>query len=376
LNPLPAGGFKRPVSFDGMTSPLWVQRPQDTHAATGGDALETLNATAIDLSSCYPLQTYIVTDAMTAALQTSPSVNIYSVDLSKVSSGGTPEQQQLAKEEISIVEQVRRARTQADKGFRNESSGTNVFSPLAMASSRGGDAPVMPRVPVPRKRSYNSIAELKTQMEAWAKAGLVEHRGQRFPAERFQKEAKQSPQAAQAIIEAATELLAESNDARVLLMVAQLADNTAYRPFYESVTSRLEKGVPDAKGIRSSTLREDLLRRLTDRVPATDPDLSSRAHALLRREGRPDLRLAMLNYFDPKSEIVDVLREVCQKPANPSLIANAVGHIAMRSPERLSEAAGYIAKQNEKTRALSLAEIRRRTPERANSELAKTLGLA
>ena len=370
LNPLPVGGFKRPVSFDGMTSPLWVQRPPDTHAATGGDALETLNAAAIELSSCYPLQAYIVTGAMTTALNASPSVNIYSVDLSRVSSGGTPEEQQLGKEEISIVEQVRRARTEADQGFRNEASGSNVFSALALSSHLGGDAPVMPRLPVPRKRSYGSIAELKTQMEAWAKAGLVEHRGQRFPAERFQQEARQSPEAARSIVEAATELLAESNDPRVLLMAAQLADNTAYKPFYEAVIGRLEKSVPDAKGVRSGTLREDLLNRLTDRVPSIDPDLSTRAHALLQREGRPDLRLAMLNYFDPKNEIVDVLREVCEQPADPSLIANAAGHIALRQSERLPEAAGYIAKQKEKTRALALAEIRRWRP-----DLAERLGL-
>jgi hypothetical protein len=224
----------------------------------------------------------------------------------------------------------------------------------------------MPRVAVPRKHSYGSIADLKAQMEAWAKAGLVEHRGQRFPAERFQKEARQSPDAARAIVEAATELLVESNDPRVLLMAAQLADNTTYRPFYEAVLDRLEKGGPDANGVRSNTLRGDFLQRLTDRVPATDPALSVRAHSLLRREGRPDLRLAMLNYFDPKNEIVDVLREVCEHPADPSLIAHAAGHIALRSPERLTEAAGYIASQKEKTRTIALAEIRRRRPDLAD----------
>jgi hypothetical protein len=303
-------------------------------------------------------------------------VNFYSVDLTKVFPGVTPEERLLAAEEISIVEQVRKARTEADKGFRNQSSGNDVYSALALTSSLGGDAPVVPRVPVPRKRSYSSIAELKTQMEAWARAGLVEHRGQRFPAERFQKEAKQSPEAARAIVQAATELISESNDPRVLLMAAQLADNTTYRPFYEAVIGRLEKGVPEAKGIRFGTLREDLLQRVTDRVPATDRDLSTRAHILLRREGRPDLRLAMLNYFDPKNEIVDVLKEVCARPANPSLVANSAGQIAERMPERLVEAAGHIAQQKEKSRALALAEIRRRAPalaERLHADLTKVL---
>jgi hypothetical protein len=161
-------------------------------------------------------------------------------------------------------------------------------------------------------------------------------------------------------------------------MVAQLGDNTSYRPFYEALLKRLETSVPDARGIRSGTLREDLLRRLADRVPATDPDLSPRAHALLKRYGQEDIRLEMLNYSDPKNEMVDVLAEVCQSPANPWLIANAIGHIAIRQPERLIEAAGYVSQQNEKVRALSFAEIGRAAPaaiEHQRENLEKSLGL-
>jgi hypothetical protein len=378
LNPPPAGGFIRPVSFDGMTSPLWVQRPPDQHAATGGDALETLNATTIDLSSCLPVQPYMLTDPMTATLHASPSVNIYSVDLAEAASGGTPENQLLGDEEISIVQQVREARTQANEAFQNQPNADRLSSARALAMSLGGDETVISQNAVPRKRVYSSIAELKAQMEAWAKGGLVEHRGQRFPAERFLQEARQSPEAAELIVEAAAELLAESNDPRVLVMVAQLGDDTTYRPFYEAVLDRLETNVPDARGIRSSTLREDLLKRLADRVPATDPILSLRAHALLKREGRQDIRLEMLNYFDPDKEIVDVLAEVSQRPANPWLIANAMAHIAARQPERLIEAAGYVSRQNEKTRALAYAEISRAAPaviEDQGENLEKSLGL-
>jgi hypothetical protein len=378
LNPPPAGGFIRPVSFDGMTSPLWVQRPPDQHAATGGDALETLNATTIDLSSCLPVQPYMLTDPMTATLHASPSVNIYSVDLAEAASGGTPENQLLGDEEISIVQQVREARTQANEAFQNQPNADRLSSARALAMSLGGDETVISQNAVPRKRVYSSIAELKAQMEAWAKGGLVEHRGQRFPAERFLQEARQSPEAAELIVEAAAELLAESNDPRVLVMVAQLGDDTTYRPFYEAVLDRLETNVPDARGIRSSTLREDLLKRLADRVPTTDPILSLRAHALLKREGRQDIRLEMLNYFDPDKEIVDVLAEVSQRPANPWLIANAMAHIAARQPERLIEAAGYVSRQNEKTRALAYAEISRAAPaviEDQGENLEKSLGL-
>jgi hypothetical protein len=378
LNPLPAGGFIRPVSFDGMTSPLWVQRPPDQHAATGGDALETLNVTTIDLSSCLPVQPYIVTDLMTAALNASPSVNIYSVDLAEVARGGTPENQLLGHQETLIVRQVREARTHADKAFQSQMSAKSLDEVQTSSIGLGGDQVTLPQNVVPRRQIYSSIFELKTQMKAWAKAGLVEHRGQRFPAERFLQEARRSPQAAEQIVKAAAELLAESNDPRVLVMVAQLGDNTSYRPFYEALLDRLETHVPDARGIRSSTLREDLLKRLADRVPATDPDLSSRAHALLKREGRPDIRLEMLIYFDPASEIVDVLAEVSQHTANPWLMANAIAHIAARQPERLIEAAGYISRQSEKTRVLAYSEIRRAVPaviESQGENLEKSLDL-
>jgi hypothetical protein len=159
-------------------------------------------------------------------------------------------------------------------------------------------------------------------------------------------------------------------------MAAQLGDNANQQPFYEAVLDRLEKGVPDARGIRSATLRDDLLQRLADRLPSVEPNLSARAHAILKRENRPDIRLAMLNYFDPKAEIVDVLGEVCRKPADPSLIANAARHIAARQPERLLEAAGYVARQKEKTRDLFYDELRRAAPgwvDRNGADLSKAL---
>jgi len=130
--------------------------------------------------------------------------------------------------------------------------------------------------------------------------------------------------------------------------------------------------------VAKGTLREDLLKRLADRVPSTDPNLSPRAHALLKREGRQDIRLEMLHYSDPDKEIVDVLAEVCKSPADPWLIANAIAHIAVRQPERLIEAAGYVSGQNEKVRALAYTEIRRAAPaviEQQRESLEKSLGL-
>jgi hypothetical protein len=216
--------------------------------------------------------------------------------------------------------------------------------------------------PLPRKRDYASTADLKEQMIAWATAGLVEHRGQQFPAERFQKEAEASPERAGQIVQAAAELLTESSDPRVLQMAAQLGDDTTYAPYYEALLGRLEKGVPEAPGIRSRTLRDDLLKRLADRTPSTDAALAPRAHAVLKQTGRPDIRLSMLTKHDPAGEIVDVLEEACQGDADPSLIALSAARIAARAPAMLSRAASVVARQKPKARELFLREVQRVAP--------------
>ena len=83
----------RPVSFDGMLSPLWVQRPPNQSAATGGDAVEALNKDAVRLSAMGPAQAYIVTPEMTKALKQAATewpVDAYSEDLNKVAKGDDP----------------------------------------------------------------------------------------------------------------------------------------------------------------------------------------------------------------------------------------------------------------------------------------------
>jgi hypothetical protein len=361
LNPSPIPACIRPVSFDGMTSPLWVQRPPDQHAATGGDALETHTQNAIPLDTCLPLQSYIVTNDMTLALQASPSVNFYAVDLALVASGGTPANQLLGNEQRSIVAEVRRARTAADLGFEKLGKGSAITSTPPGASDSRQSA--MPNNALPRKRSYQSIEDLKEQMEAWAQAGLVEHRGQRFSAERFEREAEASPERATEIATAAAELLNESTDSRVLQMVAQLARHSGYAPYYDALLRRLETGdVPDGAGLRSRTLREDLLKRLADVLPATDENLAARAHGVLKKEGRANIRLALLNQFDPAGETVDVLAEVCRGEADPSLVALTAARLSRSAPALLLRAAAIVAGQKERTRGLFYQEIQRAAP--------------
>ena len=72
-------------------------------------------------------------------------------------------------------------RTEADKEFHEQVGDNTVLSLLQLSIGFGGEKAVMPQNAEPRKHAYSSIAELKRQMEVWAKAGLVEHRGQAIP---------------------------------------------------------------------------------------------------------------------------------------------------------------------------------------------------
>jgi hypothetical protein len=361
LNLNPAGrALIRPVSFDGMTSPLWVQHPPNQPAATGGGALETLNKDTVRLDQLAPCQAYVLTSPMTAALKDSPSVNDYAPDLRKVCPGNTPESRRVAAEEIAIVRETRRGRRAADRAFREFfAKGETAPLPLALAQALPAPTPNGNGKPM-----GTAAQQLKSEMDRWARGGLVEHRGQRFPADRFQRQAAESPEAARAIERAAAELLAESRDARVLTMVAQLggAKDTA---FYSALLDRLEARsipLPDAPGIRYKTLREDLLWKLAEPHPATDPTLSARARALLEREQLHPILLAHLLHAGSAEQIVGALGKVPADEADPWHVAMAGAALAKRQPDQLLAAAAHVAKLPPQTRALFLNEAHRAAP--------------
>ena len=235
----------RPVSFDGMLSPLWVQRPPNQSAATGGGAVEALNKDAVRLSAMGPAQAYIVTREMTKALKQAATewpVDAYSEDLNKVAKGDDPAVTLLGQEQASIVEEVRRSRRAADAAFREQTAPPSAVPSAAVVATAAPSTRIaMTKLPLPTGQSNLASREALTEeMVAWAKRNHIQNRGQRFPAERFREEAKQSPAAAQAIIEAATVLLRNSDDPAVLQLVAQLGPDTSYRPFYEALLNRLE----------------------------------------------------------------------------------------------------------------------------------------
>ena len=362
----------RPVSFDGMLSPLWVQRPPNQSAATGGGAVEALNKDAVRLSAMGPAQAYIVTPEMTKALKQAATewpVNAYSEDLNKVAKGDDPAVTLLGQEQTSIVEEVRRSRRAADAAFRAQTAPPSALPSAAVVATAAPSTRIaMTKLPLPTGQSnLASRQALTDEMVAWAKGNHIQNRGQRFPAERFREEAKQSPAAAQAIIEAATVLLRNSDDPAVLQLVAQLGPDTSYRPFYEALLDRLEAKrhrLPDAPGLRTKTIRGDLMLRLTEHLPATDPKLSPRAHALLAHAGRHDIRLAMFLEAGRYDMLVATLGEAASSAnLDPWIAARAALAVAREQPERLQEAAAQMARLPAATRDRFMQTVRQAAPD-------------
>jgi hypothetical protein len=362
----------RPVSFDGMLSPLWVQRPPNQSAATGGDAVEALNKDAVRISAMGPAQAYIVTPEMTKALKQATTewpVDAYSEDLNKVAKGDDPAITLLGQEQTSIVEEVRRSRRAADAAFREQTAPPPAMpSAAAVVTAAPRTKVAMTNPPLPTGQSnLASPKALTDEMVAWAKGNHILNRGERFSAERFRKEAKQSPAAAQAIIEAATALLRNSDDPAVLQMVAQLGPDTSYRPFYEALLDRLEAKrhpLPDAPGLRTKTIRGDLMLRLSDHLPATDPQLSRRAHALLGHAGRHDIRLAMFLEAGRYDMLVATLGEAAGSAnLDPWIAARVALAVAREQPERLQEAAAQMARLPAATRDRFMQTVRQAAPD-------------
>ena len=84
---------------------------------------------------------------------------------------------------------------------------------------------------------------------------------------------------------------------------------------------------------------------------------------MLKKEGRPDIRLAMLNQSDPGGELVDTLAEVCKGEAEPSLVALSAARVAERAPAQLSRAMGIVAGQKRAARQMFHSEVHRVAPD-------------
>ena len=104
--------------------------------------------------------------------------------------------------------------------------------------------------------------------------------------------------------------------------------------------------------------------RLSDHLPATDPQLSRRAHILLGHAGRDDIRLAMVLEAGRYDMLVATLGEAASSAnLDPWLAARVALAIAREQPERLQEAAAQMARQPAATRDRFMQTVRQAAPD-------------
>ena len=307
LNQLPPAknGVARPSTYDGSTSPLWVQHPATQPARTGGGALETLNATELflsDLSKSSPgvkfpqCQAYIIPATLTAALSNSPSVNDYSQDPTLVSKDPI-----LGPEQKQIVAEVDQSRQTANTNFLTPPVTPAQIQNLIKTFS----------LQAPSHETMKTTEDWKRQMTNAAQRGLVQHPGQRFPHEQFQEILERKPETEANLIAAASELLKESNDPNVLNLVSSLQPKTRHSEYFCSILNCLENPKPSLKkaGISAKTIETQMHQRITEHEIAHDAKLAPRAHKILKDQKRYDLLLSMLCQHDPQDQKLSVLKD-------------------------------------------------------------------
>jgi hypothetical protein len=109
----------RPTPYDGTTSPLWVQRPADQIPRTGGDATETLLGTALPITRCQQVPTYVINPDLITALKAAVSVDVYAQNLCMLCppSSASDSAKLVAGLQLAVTMQCRGARNGADQAF-------------------------------------------------------------------------------------------------------------------------------------------------------------------------------------------------------------------------------------------------------------------
>jgi hypothetical protein len=115
--------LKRPEPYDGA-NPLWVQRPANHSARTGGGAREMLLGTAVTIANVGPISAWIPTDAMLEALQRAPYVNVYADNLLLAwRNAQTQPEKCVAFWQTTVVEECRASRDVAGRAFNRQAAG-------------------------------------------------------------------------------------------------------------------------------------------------------------------------------------------------------------------------------------------------------------
>lgn len=121
--------LKRPEPFDG-NNPLWVQRPADQPARTGGQVDEVLVGDEIMVKQSDDIQVHLLTKEISAAILKAPGVNTYAENLALLwCDVGNEQQREVASWQQTIVSQCRSARQGADRDFDRQLNGKDNVQP-------------------------------------------------------------------------------------------------------------------------------------------------------------------------------------------------------------------------------------------------------
>lgn len=113
---------KRPEPYDGA-NPLWVQRPANESARTGGEAIEVLIGSEISIAQLDGIPAWMPTQSILAVIQKAPGVNDYADDLLIAWQGvETEDQQRVAFWQTTVVEQCRTSRAKSDAVFNQQAA--------------------------------------------------------------------------------------------------------------------------------------------------------------------------------------------------------------------------------------------------------------
>ncbi len=133
-----AAELKRPEPYDGA-NPLWVQRPANHPARTGGGAREMLLGTEVTIANVGPISAWIPTEAMVQALLRAHQVNDYADNLLLAwKNAQTESEKRVAFWQTTVVEECRASRRLADAAFNRQAAGETAGTDTVGADTVGG----------------------------------------------------------------------------------------------------------------------------------------------------------------------------------------------------------------------------------------------
>jgi len=205
-----------------------------------------------------------------------------------------------------------------------------------------------------------SDTEIQALVEQLRRAAKLRKRQHRHPAEAFHPDVL-VPERLAKLTAAAERLLAESNDAHELELVAHLL----LRPdakLYQTLLARLgaSASLPAGQGLRTGTLLGDLREHLIDWLPPDQPALAHAAQQLLEHEGSIEQQLRLAVRMADADAITDRLTKLGSKSTHDGYLRPlALARLAVLAPDRVLPAMQPLANIDEAERRRILGGLER-----------------